>query len=335
MRHKTKLIMKQFIETFSAQMLEAQAIADKASINPSKKTIRNIVLIGLGGSGFSGEIVKSYLADKAKVPFLICREYEVPKYVGKNTLLLACSYSGNTEETLSAFEMAEAQGAEIVCITSGGKLLSLAQEKGLNHIVIPTGYPPRAAAGFAFVQQLEILHKYKLIANYRKDVAIATKVISDFKDHNAAQKVAAGMKGKFLFLYSSIQFESIAIRWRQQIEENGKQLASYHIVPEMNHNELVGWKQPAELMKYAHVTFLESSYDHARVKLRMDLNKQIIKEHTPNVITLKAKGRGFLAQLMYMLHFGDWVSLYLAEENNEDPSPVKVIDYLKNELSKV
>ncbi len=327
--------MKDFIASFTQQLKTAIEIADNATITPSGRSIRNIVVTGLGGSAFGGEIVKAYISGKAKVPFFISREYDIPKYIGKNTLLLACSYSGNTEETLSAFQMAEAQGAEIVCITSGGTLKKWAEEKGKNLIIIPSGYPPRAAAGLAVVQQLRVLHAYKLIADYRQDLGVALKTLAAFNDHDKAQKLAKTMKGKFLFVYSSGKMEANGIRWRQQIEENAKQLVSHHIVPEMNHNELVGWKQPSELMKYTHVTFLESSYDHPRVSIRMQLNKQTIKEHTPHVHTVKAKGRGYLAQLFYLLHFGDWVSFYLAEENQEDPMPVKVIDYLKNELSKV
>jgi len=327
--------MKNFIESFAAQMTEAQAIADKAVITPKQTDIRNIVVIGLGGSAFGGEIVKGYIADKSSVPFSICREYDIPAYVGKNTLLLACSYSGNTEETLSAFEQADAQGAEIVCITSGGELKKLAEARGKDLIVIPTGYPPRAAAGFAVTQQLEVLKAYGIIEDYRADLAEAKEMILHFEGHDLAKKMAASMKGKFLFVYASIQFESIAIRWRQQIEENSKQLVSHHIVPEMNHNELVGWKQPAEYMNLTHVTFLQSKYDHARVTMRMNLNKQIIGEHTPHVYSVEAQGEGYLAQLFQMLHLGDWISYYLAVENNEDPSPVKVIDYLKNELAKL
>lgn len=327
--------MKHFIETFGAQLKDALAIADKANIQPKQKSIRNIVVTGLGGSAFGGEIVKGYIADKSKVPFFISREYDVPKYVGKNTLLLACSYSGNTEETLAAFEMADQQGAEIVCITSGGKLKELAEQRGKNIIIIPKGFPPRTAAGLSFVSQLQALYAYRIIPNFRKDLDVAMRTIDAFNDHDKAQKLATTMQGKFLFLYSSGKMESIAIRWRQQIEENSKQLASYHIVPEMNHNELVGWKQPADKIKDTHVTFLESSYDHERVSIRMDLNKKTIKNYTPNVHTVKAKGRGFLAQQMYLLHFGDWVSFYLAEVNNEDPMPVLVIDELKNALAKV
>ncbi|MFN0202685.1 MAG: bifunctional phosphoglucose/phosphomannose isomerase [Bacteroidia bacterium] len=327
--------MKSFIETFTQQLVESQGIADKAVVTPKQTDIRNIVLTGLGGSAFGGEITKGYLATRAKVPFLICREYEVPAFVNEHTLLLACSYSGNTEETLSAFVQAEAQGAEIVCITSGGTLKKWAEEKGKNLIVIPSGYPPRAAAGFAVIQQLEVLKAYNIIGDYRADMAEATEIVRTFADYDLVKEVAKEMKGKFLFAYASIQMESIAIRWRQQIEENSKQLMSHHIVPEMNHNELVGWKQPAELMKYTHTTFIQSDFDHARVRLRMDLNKQIIGEHCPCIRTVNAKGTGYMAQAFYLLHLGDWISYYLAEENQEDPSPVKVIDFLKNELAKV
>lgn len=325
--------MKSFIETFGKQLEDALELANKAVITPQRKGIRNVVASGLGGSAFGGEIVKGYIAGKAKVPFVISREYDIPAYVGRNTLFLACSYSGNTEETLAATELAEAQGAEIVCITSGGKLAEWAKSKGKNLYLIPAGYPPRAAVGFAFVAQLQVLYAYKLIANFRKDLDVAIRTVQGFNDHSAAQKLAKTMPSRFLYLYASGKMESIAIRWRQQIEENSKQLACHHIVPEMNHNELVGWKQPAENIHLSHATFIESSYDHERVTMRMKLNKEVIRGCTKEVHTVKAKGRGYLAQLMYLLHFGDWVSFYLAEYNNEDPYPVKVIDALKNALA--
>lgn len=328
--------MKSFIENFGAQIREGIEIAENAKVVPSRKNkFNSIVLIGLGGSAFGGEIVKNYISSLCRIPFAICREYELPKYVGKKTLVLACSYSGNTEETLSAFEQADKSEAEIVCITSGGKLAELAKERGKNCIIIPSGYPPRAAVGFAIVQQLRVLHKYGYIPNYMPDLNSVLNIIDNFDDHELARKIAKGMRGKMLFIYSSIHFESIAIRWRQQIEENSKQMVSHHIVPEMNHNELVGWAHPASILTKSHVTFIESKYDHPRVTARMRFNKQTVKTTGAKVITVKPGGRGYLPQLFYFLHLGDWVSYYLAEENGENPMPVKVIDNLKNALAKI
>jgi len=326
--------MKQFIEGFGNQMREALEIANAATVTPRQKDIRAITVAGLGGSAFGAEITKNYISNFCQVPLTICREYTIPAYVGKNTLFLACSYSGNTEETLSAVEQAHAQGAEIVCVTSGGKLEGIARERGYNLIKIPAGYPPRAAAGFAVVQQLQVLQAYGLIPDFRADLADAQAVVDNFADHDAAKSLAEGLKGKYPIVYVPGELESVAIRWRQQIEENGKHLCSHHIIPEMNHNELVGWMFPKELITSFYAIFI-GGVMHERVKYRFDLNEQIIREHTPNTIFIEGKGETHLGQIFYLLHFGDWVSLYLAYVNDIDPSPVKVIDYLKSTLEKM
>lgn len=326
--------MKQFIEGFAAQMREASAIADAAQVTPRLTDVHNITVAGLGGSAFGAEIVKNYVATFCAVPVTICREYTIPAYVGKNTLFLACSYSGNTEETLSAYDQAMAQGAEVVCITSGGKLAENAKANGNNLITIPGGYPPRAAAGFAVLQQLQVLLAYGLIPEYRADIAAAQAVIDGFADHDAALALAKGLRQHYPILYTSGELESVAIRWRQQIEENSKQLCSYHIIPEMNHNELVGWTHPSEIIGKFAVVFIRGAM-HQRVKYRFDLNKQVVERYTSSTFDIEAKGDGHLAQIFYLLHFGDWVSYYLALENDVDPTPVAVIDFLKNALAQM
>jgi len=326
--------MKNYIEQFSQQLEQALTIAQSATIRPKQSDIRNVVITGLGGSAFGGEIVRNYIAKSCQVPFNINREYDIPAYIGKHTLFITASYSGNTEETLSAYELAVEQGAEIVCITSGGKLKASAEARGYDYIELPKGYPPRAAAGFSVVQQLEILKAYGLIGDYEADLKEAISLVKNFADHEEVKQLAAQMKGKIGVLYSSEPMESIAIRWRQQIAENSKQLAWHHIVPEMNHNELVGWMFPKELMEKMMVLFLESGYDHPRTSLRVGINDEIIRKHTQNVCHIHAKGDSHLGQIFYLLHYGDWLSFYLAEENDIDPVPVKVIDYLKSELAK-
>lgn len=326
--------MKQYIETFGAQMREASAIADASQVTPHLKEIHNITVSGLGGSAFGAEIVKNYVASFCNVPISICREYTIPAHVGKNTLFIACSYSGNTEETLSAYEQAKAAGAEIVCISSGGKLTEWAKANGNNLITIPGGYPPRAAAGFAVIQQLQMLFAYGLIPDYRADLAKAQAAVDAFADHDAALALAKNLHNHYPIVYTSGELESVAIRWRQQIEENSKQLCSYHIIPEMNHNELVGWMKPSNIIDKFAVIFIRGEM-HQRVKYRFDLNKQVVERYTQSTFDIEAKGDGHLAQILYLLHFGDWVSYYLALENEVDPTPVAVIDYLKGELAKM
>lgn len=326
--------MQSLVENFGNQMIEAREIGEKAQFTQPDREIHNIALIGLGGSAFGGEIIKNYIAGTAKVPFEIYRDYKIPAYISENTLLIASSYSGNTEETLSSLEQALPRNPKVVCITSGGKVLETAKANGFDHVVLPGGYPPRSAAGFSITQQLYALRAYGFIGDFSADLQEAIDLVQNFSDHDQAREIAKKIKGNIPILYSGPDFESISIRWRQQIEENGKHIAFHHVIPEMNHNELVGWKNPADLLKQSVVLMIRSDRDHERVQIRMGINEDIMKEYAGEIIEIHAKGKSHLGQLFYLLHLGDWISVYLAEENEEDPNPVKVIDFLKGELAK-
>jgi glucose/mannose-6-phosphate isomerase len=328
--------MKNLIETFSSQIEEAIRIGESINLPPLTKDIHNIAVFGLGGSAFGAEIVKDYVYDKINIPFTIYRGYTIPAALNSKTLAIFSSYSGNTEETLSAAHFAIKEEPHTVCITSGGLLQQYAIENKYGIINLPAGYPPRSACGFSIIQQLYTLFYYNLITDFRSELDEALRIIKNFNDHELCKNLAQALHNKIPVFYCSDTLESIAIRFRQQINENAKQLCWHHVVPEMNHNELVGWELPAVAIQNSAVVFIQSSFDNPRVKLRFDINKGIIeKVNNNNCYLLSAKGSTLLAQLFYYIHFADWVSLYLAELNNVDPTPVKVIDYLKNELSSV
>lgn len=322
------------IQEFPAQMRKAVTIGGAATFSKPEHEIRNVCLIGLGGSAFGGEVAKNFISSICPVPFDICRDYVIPGYVSQHTLLIASSYSGNTEETLSALEAAMPRNPKIVAVTSGGKLHHIAKEKGFDHILLPGGFPPRMAAGFSIIQQLYILKAMGLIADFSKSLNEAISVIESFDAHDEARMLAEQLYSKVPVIYSSPSFESISIRWRQQIEENAKHIAFHHVIPEMNHNELVGWKNPQELLEDMVVIILRSKLDHPRNAYRMDISRNLFGEYADSVVEVKPEGKSHLAQLFYLLHLGDWVSYYLAVLNEEDPAPVKVIDYLKTELGK-
>ncbi len=327
--------MKALIDGFAQQLIDAKQIGQAAAAKlPAPRPVTNVNVFGLGGSAFGGEIVRNLIFATCKAPYTIYRGYEAPAYLGAGALAIASSYSGNTEETLEAAELARKAGAQVVCISSGGKLKAWADQHGFATISLPGGYPPRAAAGLSFVQQLYILRHYGLIPDFEADLDEAVKVLQHFKEHQAAKDLALKMKDATVILYSSDAIDSIAIRWRQQINENSKQLCWHHVVPEMNHNELVGWEHPKFMLERAVVVLLRSTFEHPRVAIRFEVNRQIISQHAPTVVDVHAKGHSKLAQLMYLLHFGDYVSIYLAEANGVEAAPVKVIDFLKNELSK-
>lgn len=326
--------MEDLIKGFGTQMREAIAIGEGAAFTAPVKEIRNVVVIGLGGSAFGGEIVKNYTGGSLKVPYEIIRDYTVPVYVSEHTLLIASSYSGNTEETLSMLESALPSNPKVVCITSGGKLKGIAEEKGFDHIILPGGYPPRTAAAFSITQQLYALNGYGLIGDFKADLDEALQLVEGFSDNENARFIAQQLHNKIPVFYSAPNFESVSIRWRQQIEENSKHIAFHHVIPEMNHNELVGWKNPNGLLEDTVVVVFRSDLVHARTSIRMDICRDIFGDYADGVVEVNPEGETLLGQLFYFMHLGDWVSFYLAELNNEDPTPVKVIDFLKGELAK-
>ncbi|MFN8923294.1 MAG: bifunctional phosphoglucose/phosphomannose isomerase [Sphingobacteriia bacterium] len=326
--------MHELIQQFSVQMRRAIEIGADAELEGGANPIHQIVVLGLGGSAFGAELVRDYGFERLKSPISILRGYELPAFVGPHTLVIASSYSGNTEETLTTVQLAHARGAQVYCITSGGALADFARQQQLPCILIPGGQPPRASCGYSFIQLLFILHAVGQLPDFKADLEEAVTTVESFADHELARALAQQLKDQAVAIYSGNLAESMAIRWRQQINENSKQLCWHHVVPEMNHNELVGWEHPQFMTGQAQVVLLRTRFDHERVQLRWGLNADILRQRGATVHTVEAKGTGLLAQLLYLLHYGDWLSWYLAEANGVEATPVKVIDYLKNELAK-
>ena len=326
--------MQELIDNFTNQLEEAVAIGENAKLSNLNARINHVLISGLGGSGIGGTIVSQLIAKDCKLPILVNKDYFVPAYVSENTLAVFSSYSGNTEETLYALELAEAKKAQIVCITSGGKLLEIAKNKGYDYIQIPSGYPPRAAFGFSSVQLLYLFHKYGLISNAFKTQLIAS--ISFLRTEKEsikkeAKTVANQLLGKLPIIYSDASFEGVSVRLRQQINENSKMLCWHHAIPEMNHNELVGWREKNENLA---VIILRNETDFDRTQQRIELNKEIINNYTSTIIEIWSKGNSILERAYYLIHLGDWVSSYLADLKQIDSTEVKVIDFLKGELAK-
>jgi glucose/mannose-6-phosphate isomerase len=330
--------MKKLIEGFSTQLRTALEIASQSKFSPSDKSFTNIVIAGMGGSGIGGNLVQAMTMDITSVPLYISKSYDLPSFVSSSTLFLACSYSGGTEETIATTLAANAKGATIVCVSSGGKVGELAKEHGWDIVHIP-GHDnsPRASIGYAYVQILNILNAFGLTSsNLAAEVAKAADLLDSENDavHSAAVAIAKDMKEKFVILYSDSRLESVVIRTQQQIAENSKQLAHCNVMPEMNHNELVGWAFPKFLWEKTYTLMLRSGYDNPRTSKRMDISKDIFSKIAGQVVELHAKGDSFAEQAIYLIYLLDWVSFYLAEENGVDPFPVDVITFLKTELAK-
>ena len=328
-------MMDELISRFPAQLREALDIGESAVVRPHTHTINKVVMCGMGGSGIGGAYVADLVAGECLCPYIVNSSYTLPAYVDKHTLVIVSSYSGNTEETLSALGDALKRGAKVVCIASGGKILSLARDHGLDFITLPGGWPsPRACLGYSMVQQLYVLRHLGLTGSgMTANVRVAADLLS-FEEEDIKRKaaqIAALLHQKTPVIYTTDRSESVAIRWRQQINENSKQLCWHHVIPEMNHNELVGWKNIQENIA---VILLRMKDDFKRNQVRTDLTKQIVGRLTPTVIEIFAKGQSMAEKMLYLTHLGDWVSWYLADLNGVDASEIQVIDYLKNELSK-
>lgn len=328
--------MDKLIERFPAQLAEALDIGQAATINAHDKPINKIYVAGIGGSGIGGDFVAELVRAECKVPYLVGKGYDIPAYVDENTLAVISSYSGNTEETISSFEQILTTGAKVICVASGGKIIAKAQELGLDYIKVPGNWPsPRACLGFSLVQQLFILEKLGFISGATaKGIKTSIDLLKyDVDSIKAEAKIIANkLYGKTAIIYTTDRMESVAMRLRQQINENAKLLCWHNVIPEMNHNELVGWKDERNDVA---VLFLRNKDDFKRNALRININKDIMSKLSGTVIEAYSKGSTLAEKMMYFVHLGDWVSWYMSELHGVDSIEVDVIDYLKGELSKV
>jgi glucose/mannose-6-phosphate isomerase len=325
--------MDELIEGFPAQLKRAVEIGEKAKIGKNKFPVRNILISGLGGSGIGGTILNNVLRDDISVPIIVNKQYQIPAFVNENTLVIISSYSGNTEETLSALMQAFKKNAQIVCIASGGLIQEYAETNDIDYVNIDGGSPPRAAFGQSFVQLLYILHYTGLLEDGFKQYlheAIALLETDEAEIKVKAREIAQRLSGKIPVIYSDAKFEGVSIRFRQQINENSKMLCWHHVVPEMNHNELVGWREKNDNIA---VVFIRNNQDFERNQERMEFTKEVVSQYASDVIEIYSKGEYDIVRSLYLIHFTDWVSYYLAELKGVDAVEVDVISKLKSKLA--
>lgn len=326
--------MKELVQNFPTQLHEALLIGQSYRFTAVKKDFANVVLTGLGGSGIGGSIVQNFVSDKLSVPFIVNKDYFLPAFVGKDSLVIVSSYSGNTEETLQAMQQALKAKATVICITSGGKIAELAKKKKLDCIMLPAGMPPRACLGYSMTQVLFVLQGMGLLDyNFKRDLNASIKQLkaNSKSIQRKAATLAKKLNGTMPIIYSTAEYEGMAIRFRQQINENSKMLCWHHAVPEMNHNELVGWRDKDNSKA---VIFLRDEQTYERTQYRIEINKKIIRKYTKNITEIYAEGKSYWEKIFYFVHLTDWVSVYLADMRGHNATEVKVIDFLKGELGK-
>lgn len=306
----------------------------------NRDRIQNICFAGMGGSSTGADLIKEYVFESCPVPVSIVRDYNIPGWVDDHTLFVACSFSGNTEETLNALEQAKRKGVQLVAVTSGGELLLDASREGFDYIKIPRGFPYRAALGYSFVPLFR-LFQFLGFTPEGEEALTETATLLDEQMNlfsksgdNLALTIAHELVDTLPVIYSgSGLLEPVNLRWRCQLQENAKTLAYGNTIPEMTHNEIVGWDQISHLTGRLSVIMLEDREDDPRVRERMDIVKDLIEDQTVYVARVRSNGESRLARQFSLVQLGDWVSVYVALLNQVDPTPVAKIDLLKSRLA--
>jgi glucose/mannose-6-phosphate isomerase len=326
--------MKQLIHDFPTNMIDSLAIGAASEIRKIIANIDNITICGMGGSGIGGKLVSQWIQHELAIPVLQLNDYNLPAYVKANSLVIASSYSGNTEETMNAVRQAKERGAHIIGVSSGGELLAFCQENNYDYIIVPGGNPPRSALAFSVIQLVTIFVKLGLISSDRLDEvkkAQALLVNDEQEIHAIGKQLAQFLFEKVGIIYSAPEYEGVAVRARQQFNENSKYLAWTSVIPEMNHNELVGWGGGDD--RFAPVFLFTEDMD-PRNKLRYTITKSIIEKKTGVSFEVIAKGDSLIERSFYLINVVDWASWYLSELRQVDAVEIVSIDFLKGELSK-
>lgn len=331
--------MKKLIEGFTRQLAEALKIGQAVDFVRPGSDIRNILITGMGGSGIGANLVESLTFGRVPIPITVCKGYNIPQFVSPHTLFIACSYSGDTEETISAVNKAMLKRAHIICISSGGKMLEIAKEYNLFYMQIPNGSAsPRTQIGYMIIALLSTLYHTNLIgAAFIKETENSIEYLDRGEKaiQAEAELIAKRLKGKLPIIYCDGRLHAMAIRFQNQLNENAKQLAHVNTFPEMNHNEIVGWRFPESILQQSQVIYLYSDHDHDRVGKRMEICRDYFEKRSTHIIDIIAEGASLLEQYYYLIHLTDWISYFLAKENQIDPDPVEAIVFLKEELAKL
>lgn len=326
--------MNKLISAFPQHITQALTIFSNTSLLPPKTAFSNVLIAGMGGSGIGASIVKEWATGQSKFPISITKDYSIPAFVNEQTIFIASSYSGNTEETLAAAQIAQSKGAQVYVICSGGSLESAAIQNQFPFLKIPDGMPPRAALGYSLTL-LALLFDYLSIAQFppsafEKAIDLINHEQEDIK--SIAQQIAKKIHQTIPVVFCSEGFEGASIRACQQFNENAKMLCWHSVVPEMNHNELVAWNK-----KYNNLSalFVRSNLEFYRNAKRIDLLQSHVKPFVNEQIIIQTKGDNIIEQNIYYIHLVDWISFYASELNAVDANDIEVLINLKLELAKL
>jgi glucose/mannose-6-phosphate isomerase len=337
--------MSDRIAEMGQQMEEAGRLVS-AFAHPGQEyaRARNIVILGMGGSAIGGDLVRSLMDYEATIPVTVSRDYRPPGFTGPDTLVIASSYSGGTEETLSATRVALDRRARVIAVTTGGPLADIAGAQGMPVLRFEYSSQPRAALGFSFGLLLGLMVKLGYLSQSEVDlsgaIAMAKSLSSSLGpamplDSNPAKQMATRLQGRLPVVYGAGILSEVARRWKGQFNENSKAWSYFEQLPELNHNAVVGYENPSELAARIHIVTLSSSTYHVRVAERVRITSEILDKRGISHETVEAEGVTPLAQMVHAIVTGDYASYYLAALYGTDPTPVSTIDFLKEQLGRV
>jgi len=303
-------MMDKLIAAFPQNILDALEIASRSNFGKPTNEIRSVIICGMGGSGIGGKIVSQWVQDDLKIPVYILNDYSLPAFVDKQSLVIGSSYSGNTEETLEGIHEAHKRGAHIIGICSGGELNEFCMANGFDCVVVPGGNPPRSQLAFSMIQLMNILVKLELIQSSKlEEIRRSYDLITTERSTilSEAERLAHMLKGKVGIIYAGPKYEGVAIRARQQFNENSKLLCWHHVIPD---GDLI-----------------------PRNQKRYEITKELVSNKCGSVTEISAIGNSRIERSIYLIHLVDWASFFLSELNKVDPMDISVIDYLKAELA--
>lgn len=323
------------------QCLDAWSKALSLKLPPDYRGVNKVVVVGMGGSAIGADLLRGIAASQEKPLFFVHRDYNLPAFVDESTLVIASSYSGNTEEVLSAFGHALKTRCKKLIITAGGELRDLAEKAGIPLFAVNHVSAPRAALGYSLMPLIAVLRNLGLLEGIHIDIEALKRnlflVLDQVGDDvlvqsNPAKKLALDLYGKIAVIYGAGMLSEVARRWKTQINENAKAWAFFETFPELDHNSIAGYCFPPEPAERVYVVMLRSPHLHPRILERYQITADLLAQYKIPHTIVDSKGNDSLSQVLTQVYYGDWVSYYLALVNGTDPTPVEPIAYLKERL---
>ncbi|MBT0159404.1 bifunctional phosphoglucose/phosphomannose isomerase [Candidatus Bathyarchaeota archaeon A05DMB-2] len=317
---------------------EAEKTVQKVALEYPKP--ENITVSGMGGSAIGGELLKDWAREKAQTPIEVSRDYTLPAYANQKTLTIIVSYSGETEETLSAFLDAVKRKCMIFCVSSGGALLEYAEKLGVPYVRVPAGMPPRAALPYLFVPLLVAMEKVGIVSGVSDELSEATKLLERIGKENAPERPVKGNTAKALaseingtvpVVYGFGVFRGVAQRFKTQFNENSKMPSKWEYFSELNHNEIVGWEKASELVRCFSTVFIRDKAEPPEIRTRIEATRKLMPPDS-KTFEVWSQGKSMLAKMLSTILVGDFTSVYLAILRNVDPTPVETISLLKQKM---